>query len=78
MTDTSPTDAATAQTSEPELLASSAIGGSAPEGAPVTEEVPSAHVGLTPTVATTDPLVGARPSWSLVWPGNDPLMWGRN
>ena len=62
MTDASPVDVVMAQTSGPELLASSAIEGSAPEGAPVTEEVPSAPVGPTPMVAMTDPSVGARPS----------------
>ena len=74
----SPVDAAMARTLEPELSASSAIGGSAPEGAPVMEEVPSAPVGLMPMVAMADPLVGARPSRSLVWPGDDLLVWGRN
>ena len=44
----------------------------------MTEEVPSAHVGLTPTVATADPSVGARPSLSLVWVSDDLLTWGRN
>ena len=57
-----PADAATAQTSEPELPTSFVIGGSAPEGAPVTEEVPSAPVGPTPTVVTVDPSAGAGPS----------------
>ena len=77
-TEASPVDIATSRTSEPELPASSTIRGSALEGAPVMEEVPSAPVGPTPTVATIDPLVGARPSWSLVRPGNDPLAWGRS
>ena len=66
-------DAVTAWTSEPELPASFA-----PEGAPVMEEVPSAPIGATPMVAMADPSVGARPSWSLVWSGDDPLTWGRN
>ena len=65
-TEVSHADVVTAQTSEPELPASSAIGGSAPEGAPVAEEVPSASVGPTPTVATVDPSVGAGPSRSLI------------
>ena len=56
MTEASPADAVTAQTSEPELPASSAIGGSAPEGTPVTEEVPSAPVGLMPTGCGSQPL----------------------
>ena len=50
-TKVSPTEAAMAWTSEPELLASSAIEGSTPEGAPVTEGVPSAPVRPTPVVA---------------------------
>ena len=78
VTEASPMDEVVVWTTEPELPASSAIGGSAPEGASVTEEVPSAPVEPTLMVAMADPLVGARPSWSLVWPGNDPLMWGRN
>ena len=61
-TEASPVDTAMAQTSEPELPASSAIGGSAPEGAPVMEEVPLAPVGPTPMVAMADPSVGAGPS----------------
>ena len=77
-TEASPTDAVMARTSEPELPASSAIGGFAPEGAPVTEEVPSAPIGPTLTVARADPSVGARPSRSLVLSGDDPLTWGRN
>jgi len=77
-TEASPTDSVTARTLELELPASSAIGGSVPEGAPVMEEVPSAPVGPTPMVATADPSVGARPSRSLVWPGDDSLTWGRN
>ena len=78
MIEASPVDMAMAWTSEPELLVSSAIGGSAPEGAPVTEEVPSAPIGPTLTVATVDPSVGPGPSRSLVQPGDDPLTWGRN
>ena len=62
----SPIDVETASTSEPKLLASSAIGGSAPEGAPVMEEVSSAPVGPTLTVVMVDPSVGTGPSWSLV------------
>ena len=58
----SPTDAMMAWTLEPELLASSTIGGSIPEGAPVMEEVPSAPIEPTPTVAMADPSVGAGPS----------------
>ena len=42
------------------------------------EEVPSAPIGPTPMVAMADPSVGARPSWSLVRLGNDPIMWGGN
>ena len=34
--------------------------------------------GPTPTVVAADPSVGARPSRSLVWSGDDPLAWGRN
>ena len=56
MTEASPADAVTAQTSEPELPASSAIGGSAPEGALVTEEVPSAPIGLMLTGCGSQPL----------------------
>ena len=74
----SPIDVAMARTSKPEVLASSAIGGSAPKGVLVTKEVLSAPIGPMPMVAAVDPSVGARPSWSLVWPGNDPLMWGGN
>ena len=74
----SPIDVETASTSEPKLLASSAIGGSAPEGAPVTEEVPLAPVGPTPTVATADPSVGTGASRSLVRSGDDSLVWGRD
>ena len=70
-------DMAMAWTSEPELPTSSAIGGSAPKGVPMMEEVPLAPIGPKPTVATADPSVGARPSWSLVWLGYDPLAWGR-
>ena len=77
-TEASPTDAMTAWTLEPELLASFAIGGFAPEGALMTEEVLSAPVRPTPMVAMADPLVGARPSRSLVWLGDALLMWGRN
>jgi len=77
-TEASPIDMMTAQTLKPKMLASSAIGGSTPEGAPVMEEVPSAPVGPTPMVAMADPSVGAGPSQSLVWLGEDPLMWGRN
>ena len=62
----SPIDAVIAQTSEPELPASSAIEGSAPEGAPVMGEVLSAPVGPMPMVAMVDPLVGVRPSQSLI------------
>ena len=72
----SPTDAMMAWTLEPELLASSTIGGSIPEGALVTEGVPSAPVGPTPMVATADPSVGARSSQSLVRLSNDPFAWG--
>ena len=75
-TEASPVDAVMAWTLEPELLASSTIGGSIPEGALVTEGVPSAPIGPTPMVATTDPSVGAGSSWSLVWLGDDPLAWG--
>ena len=78
VTEASPTDAAMARTSEPELPASSAIGGSTPEGVPVTEEVQSAPVGLTPMVAMVDPSARAETSWSLVRPGDDPLTWGGN
>lgn len=77
-TEASPIDAATAWTLEPKLLASSTIEGSAPEGASVMEEVPSTPVGVTPMGATVDPSVGAGPSRSLVWLGDDPLMWGRD
>ena len=77
-TEASPVDIATSRTSEPELPASSTIGGSALEVALVTEEVPSAPVGPTPMVATADPSVGAGPSQSLVWLGDNPLAWGRN
>ena len=77
-TEASPIDAAMAQTLEPDLLASSTIGGAAPEGAPVMEEVPSAPIGPTPTVATVDPSVGTGPSRSLVWSGDDPLVQGRD
>ena len=77
-TEASPTDAVMARTSEPKLPASSTIGGSAPEGAPVAEEVPSASIGMTPMVALVDPSIRARPSLSLVWTGDDPLTWGRN
>ena len=77
-TDVSLADVAMARTLEPELPASSTIEGSAPEGAPVTEEVPSAPIGPTLTVARADPSVGARPSRSLVRSGDDPLTWGRN
>ena len=66
-------DAVTAWTSEPELPASFA-----PEGAPVMEEVPSTPVGSTPMIAMAYPSVGARPSRSLVWLGDDPLVWGRD
>jgi len=76
VTEASPAEAATAQTSEPELPASSVIGGSIPEGALVTEGVPSAPVGPTPTVAMADPSVGAGSSRSLVRLGNDSLAWG--
>ena len=69
---------AMAQTSEPELAASLFIGGSTPGGEPVTEGVPSAPIGPMPTVAMTDPLVGAGSSWSLVRLGDDPLAWGGN
>ena len=62
VTEASPMDAAMAQTSEPKMLASSAIGGSAPEGVPMMEEVPSAPIGATPMVAMADPSVGAGPS----------------
>ena len=64
-TKASPANAVMARTSEPELPTFSTIGGSTPEGASVMEEVPLASVGPTPTVAMGDPLVGARPSWSL-------------
>ena len=77
-TEASPANAVMARTSELELPASSAIGGSTPEGVPVTEGVPSAPVVPTSTAAMADPLVGARPSRSLVWSGNNPLSWGRN
>ena len=70
-TKASPTEAVKAQTSEPELPASSVIGRSTPEGSPVTEVVPLAPIGLTPTIAMTDPSVGARSSRSLVWKGDD-------
>ena len=59
-TEVSPMDTAMAQTLEPKLPASSAIRGSAPMGAPMMEEVPSAPVRPAPTVAM------AGPSWSLV------------
>ena len=78
MTKSSPIDAAMAWTSELELPASFAIGGSTPKGVPVMEEVPPTPIGSTSTVAMVDPSVGARPSWSLVWSGDDPLTWGRN
>ena len=71
-------DVVMTRTSELELPASSAIEGSTLGGASVTEEVPSAPIGPTSTVVTSDPSVGTRPSWSLVWPGDDPLAWGRN
>ena len=71
----SPTDAAMAQTSKPELPASSAIGESTPEGAPVTEGVPSVPVRPMPMVATVGPSVGAGSSQSLVQPIGDPLAW---
>lgn len=47
-TEASPADTAMAQTSEPELPTSSAIGGSVPEGVLLTEEVLSAPIGPTP------------------------------
>ena len=75
-TEASPVEAVIARTLEPELPASSVIGGSTFEGALVTEEVPSAPVGATPTVATADPLVGAGSSRSHVRLGDDPLAWG--
>ena len=78
MTEASPIDAAMARTLEPELLASSTIRGSTPEGVLVTEEVPLAPVGPTPTVAMAEPSIGARPSWSLAWLGDNPLAWGGN
>ena len=77
-TEASPTDVVMARTLEPKPPASSAIGGSTPEVALVTEEVPSTPVGVKPMVATADPTVGARPSQSLVCPSDDPLMWGGN
>ena len=61
----SPTEAAMARTSKPELPASSVIGGSTPEGEPMTEGVPSALVGPTPTVTTANPSVGAGSSGPL-------------
>ena len=76
MTKAPPTEAAMDQTSKLELQASLVIGGSIPEGALVTEGVPSALIGPTPTVATANPSVGAGSSWSLVWLGDDPLTWG--
>jgi len=60
-TEASPVDAAMAWTLEPKPPASCTIGGSAPKGAPVMEEVPSAPIRPMPTVATVDPLVGAGP-----------------
>lgn len=72
----SPIDAVMARTSEPEVPASSAIGGSTPEGVPVTEGVPSAPIEPMSIVATADPLVGAGSSQSLVLSGDDPLTWG--
>ena len=77
-TEVSPTDAATAQILEPELPASFAIEGSTPQGAPMTEEVPSAPVGPTPMVVMADPSVGAGPSRSLIRPSDNPLVWGGN
>ena len=51
----SPVDVVIAWTLEPELLASSTIEGSAPEGVPVMEEVCSAPVGSKPMVTTANP-----------------------
>ena len=67
-----------AWTLEPKLPTSSTIRGSAPEGVPVMEEVPSAPIWPTLMVTIADPLIRARPSWSLVWPGDDLLARGRN
>ena len=77
-TEASPMDMAMAWTLEPKLLSSSTIGRSAPEGAPVMEEVPSAPVGPMLMVAMVDPSVGDGLSQSLVWLGDDPVAWGRN
>jgi len=55
-TEVSPADMVMAWTLEPELPASSAIGGSTPKGAPMTEEVPSAPVGLMPMRCGSQPL----------------------
>ena len=75
-TEASPVEVATVQTSKPELLASSAIGGSTPEGALVTEGLSSAPIGPTPMVATADSSVEAGSSQSLVRPSDEPLAWG--
>ena len=66
-TEASPVEAVTARTLEPKLPASSAIGGSTPERAPMTERVPSAPIGPTPMVAMADPSVRAGSSRSQVW-----------